>query len=425
MGASAAPAGTVEKTTVFKEYVPAPAADEQRKKQKRMPLWDFLPTIPLQDWKDLKYEIALYRYHPLTEKKMAVDKIYEYVDPFIIQKKYGGGHFNIYVKEDSQLIYNEDFICEGEPRNAIPGANGNGHESQPPNSQSVTLEALRMMSNPEMMRSMFQMYQMAATESMAMIRAQMPPPQDPLLTLRNAKEILGVGAPKESLLDTIRVLKELGIVGSSEKKGITEILELITTLKGSGLIATTQKPDLASTFLSNLPALADRMVNALHEFRLQSEATERTEILRRGQMRPGDPNVITVQPPASESAVAPGPGAKADTAPVAAITVVDEATAQAVIVQYNLERLVAGIQEPDSTGQDMYDFLINAWPELLPELEQFNKETLLLFFRSPQIQQEKLGNTVLMAVADNPRLPKIIEEFFVVVKRESTATAKA
>lgn len=425
MGANTAPAGTVEKTTVFKEYVPANTPEEQRKRQKRMPIWEFLPTIPLQDWKDLKYEIALYRYHPLTEKRMAVDKIYEYVDPFIIQKKYGGGHFNIYVKEDSQLIYNEDFICEGEPKTPIPGANSNGDGAQTPNGETVALQALRMMSNPEMMRSMFSMYTEAAKQSMDMIRAQMPQQQDPLQTLRNAKEILGVGEHKqESLLDTIRTLKELGVIGSPEKKGVTEVLELITTLKGSGLIATTQKPDLASTFVSNLPALADRMVNGLHEFRLQAESTERAIRLQRGEIRSNDPNVITIDPPsptngasAGAPAIAPDPGATAGRP--ATPTAVDETTAQAIIVRYNLERLVAGIQEPDSTGQDMYDFLINAWPELLPELEQFNKETLLLFFRSPQIQQEKLGNTVLMAVADNPRLPKIIEEFLAVVKKES------
>jgi hypothetical protein len=421
MAASAAP-GTVEKTTVFKEYVPADSAQDPRKRQRRTPIWEFLPTVSAEDWKNLRYEIRLYRYNPQTEKRMAVEKIYELIDPFWVQKKYGGGKYNVLVQEDAQLIYNEDFECLGEPKVPVPGANGtNGAPAA--GSDAVALQALHLMSNPEMMRGMFQMYNMAAQQSMEMIRAQMPAPVDALATLRNAKEILGIGEHKDNLLDTIRVLKELGIVGSPEKKGVTEVLELITTLKGSGLIATSQKPDLASTFLANLPALADRMVNGLHEFRLQTESTERAMRLQRGEIRPGDPGVITVDPSAPPSsapqngptagspAVAPTPGAMAGGQSV------DEATAQAIIIRYNLERLVAGIKEPNSTGEDMYDFLINAWPEIIPALAEMNKETLLAFFKSAQFQQERLGNTVLMAVADDPRLPKIIEEFLATVKK--------
>lgn len=415
MATTVAP-GTVEKTTVFKEFVPANSAQDERKRTKRMPIWEFLPTIPADDWKNLRYELRLYRYNPLTEKRMAVEKLYELVDPFWVQKKYGGGKYNLLVAEDTQLIYNEDFECLGEPKTPVPGANGNGDATHSLNSNNVTLEALRMMSNPEMMRGMFQMYNMAAQQSMEMIRAQMPAPVDPLQTLRNAKEILGSGEPKETLLDQIRVLKEIGVIGSPEKKGITELLELITTLKGSGLIAGNAKPDLAATFVSNLPALADRMVNGLHEFRLQAEANERLVRLQRGEMKASDPNVITIDPPS------PTNGATADkpTAGAPAVTqTVDEATAQAIIIRYNLERLVAGIKDPDSTGEDMYDFLVNAWPEIIEPLAQYDKATLLMFFKSPQFQQERFGNTVLLAVADDPRLPKIIEEFLAVAKKEA------
>lgn len=420
MATSVAP-GTVEKTTIYKQHVPADSnSDERNKRQRRTPIWEFLPTVSAEDWKNLRYEIRLYRYNPQTEKRMAVEKIYELIDPFWVQKKYGGGKYNVLVQEDAQLIYNEDFECLGEPKMPVPGANGtNGAPA--PGSDAVALQALQLMSNPEMMRGMFQMYTLAAQESMAMIRAQLPATQDPLQTLRNAKEILGVGEHKDNLLDTIRVLKELGIVGSPEKKGITEVLELITTLKGSGLIATSQKPDLASTFVANLPALADRMVNGLHEFRLQAESTERAIRLQHGEIRPGDPNVITVDAAAATN----GTANNTPQAPAPAAThSVDEATAQAIIIRNNLERLVAGIKEPDSTGADMYDFLINAWPEIIPSLAAMNKETLLMFFKSAQFQQERLGNTVLMAVADDPRLPKIIEEFLEVVKKEAGVEKK-
>jgi hypothetical protein len=64
----------------------------------------------------------------------------------------------------------------------------------------------------------------------------------------------------------------------------------------------------------------------------------------------------------------------------------------------------------------MYDYLRNVWPEILDELAQFNKGQLLMFFRSPEMQQQKLGNTILAEVGNDPRLPKLIEQFLVYAK---------
>jgi len=258
---------------------------------------------------------------------------------------------------------------------------------------------------------------------MGLIKSQIPQPQDPLATLRNAKEILGVGAsPEHGLLDTIRVLKELGVVGSPEKKGVEEILSLITTLKTSGLIASgVPKADLASTFASNLPMLVDRMVQGLSEFRKTSEAQERTIRLQRGEMKPGDPNVIDVAPsPAPQAAaVANGANSTVAAAPSPESTAVTPEVAQAIIAQSHLHRLVMGIKNPKSTGQDMYDYLRNAWPEILDELVKFSKEQLLAFFKSRDAQMQYFGAALLTEVADDPRLPAIIEDFLKIAKENA------
>src|ERR1700682_1733034 len=415
-------AGTVEKTTGFKEYI-APGSEQQpRKNQKRPPLWEWLPTVSQEDFKDLQVEIALYRYPPVTEKRQAVEKYFEYIDPFIILKKHGGGKFNIYVKYDGQLLYNDDFEIEGPPiiagTNGSPATNGTGAAPPATGSDAVALQAMHMMSNPEMMRGMFTMYAEAAKHSMEMIRAQMPAPVDALATLRNAKEILGVGAnPDGGFLQTITLLKELGLLGSPEKQGVKEILEIINTLKGSGLIGTAAKPDLGSSFVAALPAIADRMVQGLHEYRITAEANERTIRLQRGEMKPGDPNVITMDGPRTPNPAPADSAAPAAAEPSPAAQAITPEVAGQIIMQHNLHRLVAGIKQPDSTGEDMYDFLVNAWPEILPELTKISKDHLLMLFRTPQIQQEKLGNTILMEVASEPRLPKIIEEFLACARK--------
>ena len=342
-----------------------------------------------------------------------------------MRNRFGGGRYLLWLygpPKKQTLVGRYQVNLDGPPLlNGIP------RSGTPDGSNSVALEAMRMYANPEFMRMQMQMMMTAATEAMSLIKSQIPQSQDPLTTLRNAKEILGSGEPKDNLLDTIRVLKELGIVGSPEKKGVEEVLTLINTLKTSGLIPSgAPKADLASTFAANLPMLADRLVNGLHEFRLQAESQERAVRMARGEMRPNDPNVITVDRPPSASA--PQNGASADgsaSAPASQPTAVSPEVAQSIIVQAHLHRLVNGIKQPNATGQDMYDYLRNAWPEILDELGKMNKETLLAFFKSRETQMQYFGCDLLAEVADDPRLPKMIEDFLKIAKEDSQAEAAA
>jgi hypothetical protein len=163
--------------------------------------------------------------------------------------------------------------------------------------------------------------------------------------------------------------------------------------------------------------LADRLVSGLHEFRLQAESQERAVRISRGEMRPGDPNVITLD--GSTPAPATSPSAATQPAPQNATQVSPE-VAQAIIVQAHLHRLVSGIKQPNATGQDMYDYLDNAWPEILDELAKMSKETLLTFFKSRETQRQYFGVDILAEVGDDPRLPKMIEDFLRIAKEESS-----
>jgi hypothetical protein len=410
-------AGAVKKETTYTEILPAGADPESKKGKRRVNIWEFLPTISGTDWdpQNGRFQIHLYRYNPQTEKRMALDKLFEAIDPFWVKRNYGGGNFNVLVKEDGQIIYNEDFYVEGEPilagaRSDNGHANGNGNGS---NGESAMIQAMRLLTNPEVVKMQFEMMRTAAMESMAMMRQQMPQAQNPLETLRAAKEILmpiTSTSQTGSLIETLHVLKELGVIGSPEKKGISEVLEIVNTLKGSGLLGGAEKVNPVASLVSALPSIFDKAVNGLHEFRLKTESDERMARLARGELRPGDPNVITVEPGATQQPQqAPQPVAQPVSQAARPMTPAEE---QQVIIKHILRQLVEGIKKPDSTGQEMYMFLNDTWPEVAREMAQFNRETLLVFFKSPQMQMERLGNATLYEVADDPRLPRLLDEFF-------------
>jgi hypothetical protein len=425
--------GTRFRKTIESEVLPPrdPITDAQPSKFYSDSWENVVNKLTQAQWTE--HLVRVYRAGEKWEQGAApVDNVF--TGPFSeedIRARFGGGKFILWMlgpPKKHTLVAKWQVELEGAPIiNSVP-RNGNGATG----SDSVAIEAMRMYANPQFMQLQMDAMRTAMITAIEMVKGQIPQAQNPLETLRAAKEILGGGNAEHGLLDTIRVLKELGVVGSPEKKGVEEILSLITTLKTSGLIASgVPKADLASTFASNLPMLVDRMVQGLSEFRKTSEAQERTIRLQRGEMKPGDPNVIDVAPsPAPQAAaVANGANSTVAAAPSSESTAVTPEMAQAIIAQSHLHRLVMGIKNPKSTGQDMYDYLRNAWPEILDELVKFSKEQLLAFFKSREAQMQYFGAALLTEVADDPRLPAIIEEFLKIAKEnadlEKAATPSA
>jgi hypothetical protein len=420
--------GTRFRKTIESEVLPPridAANDAQAGRFYNRPWEDVVNDLTAEQWSE--HLVRVYRAGEKWERGAApVDNVFN--GPFTeedIRSRFGGGKFILWMlgpPKKHNLVAKWQVDLEGVPLvNSVP------RTAQADGTNSVALEAMRMYANPEFMRMQMEMMRAAATQAMELIKTQIPPTQDPLATLRNAKEILGSGNQEHGLLDTIRTLKELGLIGSPEKKGVEEILALITTLKTSGLITSgAPKADLAATFANNLPMLVDRLVNGLHEFRLNSEAQERTVRLQRGEIRPSDPNVIDVNPSSTTPAAAPTSSTQVGAAPASTVgTAVSVETAQAIIAQAHMHRLVAGIKDPESDGQDMYDYLRNAWPEILDELTKFSKEQLLAFFKSREAQMQYFGADILTQVADDPRLPKIIEDFLRIAKEAAVAETKS
>lgn len=412
--ATAPPSAQTVVTTVTRKTVNGNADPNAKPREFYTRDWEIvLHDLSEDDWKE--HVLRVYRAGERWEKGAApVNNIfYHAITEQDLRKNFGGGKFLLWLcgppKRD-QLVGRYQVELEGEPIvRGIPTqpADGNG------NALAI---ALQQAMNPEMMRVQMEILKTAMVEALALVKSNIPPAANPLETLRTAKEILGAGAPQTSLLDTIRLLKELGVIGSPEKKGIDELVELIGTMKTHGLIpGGAPKSDIGSTIASNLPLLADRFVQGLRELRLQTEAAGRVQ--QTTTMRPNDPNVITLEPGAQPPAAAPP--AEPPTGDDGQVHQVNPATASAIIAHYNLQRLVEGIKQPESTAQDMYDFLLNAWPEVLPELMKHDAPTLLAMFKSREMQMQLFGNEVLFQVAEDPRLPQLLEDFLKIAKAEA------
>lgn len=415
-------AGPIKKQTIFTEIVDG--SQGPGKTRKRPPLWDWLPSVPTEKWKAGDVDIYLYRYDPTTEKRRFLEKIFEAIDQAWVQKKYGGGDFNAMVHEDSQLIYNDDFQIEGAPKFA-GAAESSSSFAAVPNSGAAGVEMMRMAMNPEIMRSMFEMFKMASMESMAMIKAQMPQPVDPFTTMKNVKELLGLGAPASNPMDDItKTFLQAAIqkmINPPETNAFKDTVTLINDIKSAGFLGAPPKTDMMSTFAANLPMIADRVVTGLREYRMQAEAAERTVRISRGDFRSSDPNVITVDPPAAHQSAADAPPPPPRAAAPTASTEISPDVAATIIVQANLQRLVQAMKNPDCTGEDICHFLSYVWPEMLAEMAATSKEHLMLLFKTPGIQMQRLGNTILSEMADDPRLPRLIDEFLIAVKKGASA----
>src|SRR5579863_4975235 len=341
------PTPTRTKTTIFKETLPP----DDRAPSDAQPA-----PFYARDWEIVMAELTPEQWQGHIARVYRADEKWDrssspidntFSAPFgeeDLRQRFGGGRYVIWLlgpPKKHNLVGKYHVTLDGQPI-----VNGTPRQAPGTDGNSVAMQALQMMNSPEIMRMQFDMMRNAAMSVIELMKSQMPQAQDPLQTLRNAKEILGVGngGGEHGLLDTIRTLKELGLIGSPEKKGVEEILALITTLKTSGLISSgAPKADLAATFANNLPMLVDRLVGGLHEFRLNSEAQERTVRLQRGEIRASDPNVIDVAPsPAQSAAPATNGAARASSysgAASPAASAVSPAVAQGMIVQSHLHRL--------------------------------------------------------------------------------------
>lgn len=185
------------------------------------------------------------------------------------------------------------------------------------------------------------------------------------------------------------------------------------------------KADLMGAFVNSLPTILDKGVGAVREYRMATESQERMFTLQRTPVAPVQ-TVIEV-PAAPIAQTASVPAAAPTPAPVTIPA--QPKTTEVVEVsgpskEWILLNIVQKVQTIDATGEELFLWLDAVAPEFVDELAALDKDTLLLFFRSPMMQQAKLGNTILSTIGNDPKLPRLIDEFLTAVKDANSETVK-
>lgn len=314
--------------------LPAPEASED--------FWKYIQSLNHpEDWKKTsnraEHTVGLYRY-PLGQTKP--QKLGRYVKtykgdcPLVsedqIFEEFGGGQYDALLRgphpddpSRSTLLAKHSWEMDGPAKNPWQVSTGSpgapGAPAVPSELASTLQVVLQNLKQAEKSTSSGE--QKAITESIGLIQqltAAMPKPQgvgELVSALADLKKLTGAGEGGNSLVETIRLLKELGVIGGERKSlasEIKEIMEIAGLMNGGGAPASGGRVHWATSLVQTLPTILEKVTPIADKF-----ADAARNNARVAELRTGAP--IPVQPPARPSpAIAPPPASPAAaTAPAA------------------------------------------------------------------------------------------------------------
>src|SRR5271166_2431994 len=216
-------------------------------------------------------------------------------------------------------------------------------------------------------------------------------------------------------------LKFKELMGAPASNGVRETLELIGTLKESGIVggAVTGRTTLLDLGREFIPVLGTTVRETMHEYRLATEANARIVELQRGQQQPAAPQPIQ-QTPAALPAAAPNP------APQPAAVPMQQEKPSFQWIAARIARIVKNLEFPVDEAVDrviafLYDTdetlvgLLLDPPKLDPRLAA-GKQGLLQLFQVENSLRECLVNT--------PRVSDFIDKFLIAGTEVESAEAR-
>jgi hypothetical protein len=263
---------------------------------------------------------------------------------------------------------------------------------------------------------MVEMYKTAAVSAMEMMKSQIPQAQNPLETLRTAKEILapaalaeGGGLMNDFLKALIPVLVEKLVNPADPLKAFSAMADVMKT---TGLLGGA-KSDMGTALVSVLPRIAEMAVDGVKEYRLASENDLRVAELQRGVIPVRGSH--EVQPnPSKPAAQAPEGAGVAPTASAPSATNPGVEEVYGPDPRWVLIKIAERVKDPQYTGGDIMEFMDGIDPRWIEQLRVLTPEALHKWFRDTPI---------LKTVADHPRLPQLIKEFLEAANRTAPAEA--
>lgn len=389
----------------------------------RLPIWDYVETVQLADWSNGEYEFTIYRgkKSEKADEKTWIGKFREKITPEVIQSRWGGGEYNVWLKcpPGFQLRYNVDLKIEG-----MPKTNGNGSYSSTPAagdplSQLVALfrDEMRTL-REELNRSRGSDLQIEAIKQALTLNGQVFSSGAQSLQTTLAS-VGGGGTPpaRDPLIERLLTVAIERLVSAPQPatNSVKDTIEMIGTLKNAGLFGAPGegKTTMALELVRQLPTVANSLVHGLQAWQGAEEARARSIAMTRGAGAPQPP--IPVQPIPQPMPAQPAPAA-AEPSAASGQTQVPMQEIPGVKVQpmpvETLEQMICAIVADENLT-----------------VEQAANEACALIERSAPGQTDlmvKQGEEwifnlfqirpVLQQVAQHPRLRDFVKKFVEVVK---------
>jgi|SRR5882724_263833 len=427
--AKPAPTEKVQTTTITKKIsepveklIEVPAAPLPEPTED---FWKYIESLTTDDWK--RHHVSLYRY-PLGQTKPQklgrYIKTYKAENPLVsedqIFDEFGGSQYDALLKGPAKdgsgrltLIAKHSWEMDGPAKNpwtTPPSAPGT---VAPSDTTAVLdlllkhLQSLQVSKNPAQ--------DPALKESIGLIQqltAAMPKPEgvkELVAGLASLQQLTGGGGgEKNSILETITILKELGIIGTERKSlvsEIKEILEIAGMVGGGG--GGGGKLDWGTALVQNLPTIFEKAQPIAEKFAEAAASNRRVAELRSGVI-PAAPSPTRPVPalvhPTTPAAAAPA--AESPAPRTVAMPETEPATSAAPpFVAPNLEWVKARAVQlfaAGKTGDAIAEWLDSIDEQLGNFLGSMDEAKFTEFVK---------GDAILSAIATAPRFREFVEQF--------------
>ena len=435
----------------------SPATEETPKERETRPdFWTYMRSLTPEDWKD--HIVYLTRERPKTHMNGVVGGyLTKIIEPFElddIKDAYGGYEFSYIMKRGRDAIYNGRFTVEAPPKldgqresAAAAGENGGGNAlvQQFVNMLREELERSRGAAGGDQTTTKaVEMLSKASEKAMDMIKQQVPEASNPTMQLKELLTVakdLGVfpgagGGGANNILETIKVLRELGIIGQAAMdpmKNLDSMLSIFTKIdeiRGSnGGRRRDWKETAIEKGLEYLPQVLDTFRETREaNMRIANDRARAAEHLSRIQnpsARPAVASVMTPRPAGASPTAPAEPAIRANsglrTVPIDR-TIIDQppadpgepaaAVIDGEVVLETIDRnspafmntvklcVLEMVQRGDH-GEQIVDFLDGAKPGFSNTLVDYTPEQLSDYFRL---------DPILRAAIELPNWPEVLDE---------------
>lgn len=409
-----------------------------------------LRELSPQDW--TRHMVYLYRTKPLVGMKVKEKYLDVFAQPFTIEEvkaKYGGEEFKVMLTRDGKMTATEEFAIEAPPKYDMIRENPMGGNGQAPSSAAAAGEEVTRKITDQFLeerRGENEMLTEAHRKSLEIVA-------DGFRTVQaNAPAPSANG--NGNIIDTIRVLKELGLVGqpaAAPRSLVAELGELLTLAKSLGInlgggglggfkeqldmvrtIAETMNlgggsrrggGDWVSTLIDHGPDLLGKGVEALGKYteiqaknnealRIKAQTATAIAEINRQRAAAGVPPIVASEEPAMASVTsgpptAPGEGSvrQSDTPPhpagglhvvpiatdgVAAPPAAFTPTQQQELEIAVLKNKVVQMISRGLPGPTVIAWVYDAEPMIITYLESLDEAGLSQFFAQDAILQHAL-----------------------------------